>query len=230
MDGKALSNANVSFKIDGKIYNYTTYPNGVVRLNINLNPATYYITAINPVTGENKTTKLTIFNKLMENRDVVNYFGVKSVYKVRAFDGNGSIVVGKTVTFKVNGKTYNVKTDIKGYATLSVKLNSKQYLVTAEFDGVKVSNKITVKPVLTTKITSNKKTKKTKFTAKLVNTKGKALKGKKITFKINGKKYTAKTNKKGVASVNILLTLKKGTYMVITSYGKSKATNTIKIR
>ena len=229
-NGKALSDENVSFKLNGKIYNYTTYPNGVVRLNINLSPATYLITAINPKTGENKTTKITIFNKLMENRDVVNYFGAKSVYKVRAFDDNGNIAVGKTVTFKVAGKTYKVKTDKKGYATLSVKLNPKQYVVTAVFNGTKVSNKITVKPVLTTKITSNKKTKKTKFTAKLVNTKGKALKGKKITFKINGKKYTVKTNKNGVASVSIALTLKKGTYKVITSYGKSKVTNSIKIR
>ena len=231
LSGKALMNTQVFFKILGKTYNYTTLPNGVVRLNIDLNPGTYSITAINPVTGENKINKITIFNKLMGNKDVTNYFGAKSTYKVRAYDETGKVVgAGKLVIFKVNGKTYKVKTDKNGYATLSIKLNPKQYIVTAQFNGTKVSNKITVKPVLTTKITSNKKTKKTKFSAKLLNSKGKVLKGKKITFKIKGKKYTAKTNKKGWASINIKLKLKKGTYKVYTIYGKSKVINKIRVK
>lgn len=231
LNGKALMDTQVFFKILGKTYNYTTLPNGVVRLNINLNVGTYSITAINPVTGESKINKITIFNKLMGNKDVVNYFGAKSIYMVRAFDGNGKPVgAGNLVVFKVNGKTYKVRTDKKGYAKVSLKLNPKQYIITAQFNGTKVYNKIIVKPVLTTKITSNKKTKKTRFTAKLVNTKGKALKGKKITFKIKGKKYIAKTNKKGLASINIKLTLKKGTYKVYTIYGKIKVVNIIKVK
>ena len=231
LSGKALTNILVFFKILGKTYEYTTLPNGVVRLNINLNPGIYYITAINPVTGENKINKITIFNKLMENKDITNYFGAKSIYKVRAFDINGKAVgAGKIVTFKINGKTYKVKTDKNGYATLSLKLKAKSYVITAEFDGTRVSNKIIVKPVLTTKATFNKKTKKTKFTAKLVNTKGKVLKGKKITFKIKGKKYKVKTNKKGIAILNIKLKLKKGTHKVYTIYCKSKVVNKIKVK
>ncbi len=80
------------------------------------------------------------------------------------------------------------------------------------------------------KTNSSKKTKKTKFTAKLLSTKGKPLKGKKVTFKINGKKYVGKTNKYGVASVSIKLTLKKGTYKVYTIYGKSKVLNKIRVK
>lgn len=231
INGRALGNTDVVFTIANKNYTYTTLPNGIVRLNINLNPGVYPIIAYNPQSSQQVKTSLTIFNRIMENIDVTNYFGVKSTYKVRAFGIDGKPVgEGETVTFKVNGKTYTVKTNKNGYATLSVKLNPKQYVVTAEFNGTKVSNVITVKPVLTTKITSNKKTKKTKFTAKLVNTKGKALNGKKITFKINGKKYTTKTNKKGMASINIKLTLKKGTYKIYTIYGNSKVVNTIRVK
>ena len=230
-NGKALSNTVVFFKFQGKTYNYTTFPNGIVRLNINLNPGKYKIVAINPVTGERSTNTLTIYSKLMANKDVVNYFGATTVYKVRAYGNDGKHVgKGFIVTFKVNGKKYNVKTDKNGYATLKVKLNVKSYVVTAEFNGTKVSNKITVKPVLTMKITANKKSKKIKFTAKLVNSKGKVLKGKKITFKIKGKKYVAKTNKKGIASVSIALKFKKGSYKVYASYGKSKLTNIIRIK
>jgi hypothetical protein len=231
LNGKALSSKNVMFKIAGKFYNYTTLPNGVIRLNINLNPGIYEVVAINPVTGENVTNLLTIFNKLMENSDVINYFGAKSTYKVRAYGGDGKPVgLGFNVMFKVNGKTYNIKTDENGYAILSIKLSPKQYEITAEFNGSVVMNKIIVKPVLITKITSSKKTKKTKFAAKLLNSNGKPLKGKKITFKIKGKKYKSKTNKKGIAKINIRLKLKKGNYKVYTIYGESKVVNKIKVK
>ena len=83
--------------------------------------------------------------------------------------------------------------------------------------------------MLTTKIASNKKNKKTKLIAKLVNTKGKPVKGKKITFKIKNKTYKAKTNKKGIASVSIKLKLKKGNYKLRVISGKSKIVNKFKV-
>ena len=231
LNGKALSNTNVMFNIAGKSYNYTTLPNGVVKLNINLNSGKYEIIAINPVTSENKTNFIYIYSRLMENNDVINYYGAKSTYKVRINGDDGNPVgEGVIVTFKVYGKTYDVKTDKQGYASVSLKLKPNQYIITAQCNGSEVFNKITVKPVLSTKITSNKKTKKTKFKAKLLNFNGKPLKGKKITFKIKNKKYAAKTNKNGFAYIKIKLNLKKGVYKVYTIYGKSKVINTIKIK
>ena len=134
------------------------------------------------------------------------------------------------MTFKVSGKTYKHKTDKNGYASLKINLNPKTYTITATYNKFKVSNKITVKPVLTAKNVSIKKGKKIVFSAKLVNTKGKALKGKKITFKLKGKKYTAKTNAKGVATLSKKIALKVGTYKIQSIYGTAKATNTIKIK
>ena len=107
-----------------------------------------------------------------------------------------------------------VKTDNQGYATLKLTLKP---------------GKFTVKKTL---ITKNKKIKKGKtltYTAKLLNKNGKKLKNKKITFKINGKKYKAKTNKKGVAKIKVK-NLKKGKYKIKTSYGKQKNTNTITVK
>ena len=74
-----------------------------------------------------------------------------------------------------------------------------------------------------------KKAKKIKFSAKLVDKNGKILKNKKITFKIKGKKYKAKTNKKGIATVT-LKKLKAGKYTITSSYGGCTITNTIKIK
>lgn len=231
-NGKALGNTKVQFTIGKNKYTYTTLANGVVRLNINLNPGKYTIKAINPVSGEVAQNTIFIFQNLMENKGITKYYGSTSTYKVRAYGNDGKAVgAGKVVTFKVNGKTYKHKTNKNGYATLKItNLKPKTYTITATYNSFKVSNKIVVKPVLTAKNVSIKKGKKIKFSAKLVSTKGKALKGKKITFKLKNKKYYVKTNAKGVATLNKKISLKVGTYKIQTIYSSSKITNTIKIK
>ena len=71
--------------------------------------------------------------------------------------------------------------------------------------------------------------------ASLAKVNGKYLKKKTITFKINGKKYTAKTNKKGIAKVtikkNVLKKLKVGkkiTYQA--TYLKDTVKKTAKVK
>ena len=74
-----------------------------------------------------------------------------------------------------------------------------------------------------------KKSKKVKFSAKLVDKNGKVLKKKKVTFKIKNKKYYAKTNKKGKATI-VIKKLKPGKYTISSSYGGCTIKNTIKIK
>ncbi|WP_407376425.1 Ig-like domain repeat protein [Methanobrevibacter sp.] len=229
-NGNALGNTKVVFTISGKSYTLTTLPNGIARININFKVGNYVISTVNPVTGQKLSNKITIYKKIV-GKDVSNYYGAKSIYKVRIYGDDAKPVgAGKLVAFKVNGKTYKIKTDKNGYAKLTVKLKTKKYTVTASYGGVKVSNKITVKNVLSAKNISKKKNQKVKFSAKLVNSKGKILKGKKITFKIKGKKYTAKTNKKGIATVTIKIKLKVGKHKIKAIYGKSSLTKTITIK
>ena len=95
-----------------------------------------------------------------------------------------------------------------------------------------------------TKATFAKKTFKVKATKKisftlisftLKDSKGKAIAKKKITFKVNGKTYTAKTNSKGVATVKIVIK-KKGKFTATAKFAgdttykavSKKATITIK--
>ena len=109
------------------------------------------------------------------------YFGAGSYYKVRLFADDGKALKGAVVSIKISGKTVKLTTDGNGYASYKITLKENTYYVTATYKNLKVSNKIVVKPVLTAKNISKKKAKKIKFTAKLVNTQGKALKNKKIT-------------------------------------------------
>lgn len=230
-NGKVLGNKKVKLQIGSKSISLTTLPNGIARVNIDLNVGTYKIVATNPVTGEKTTNKLFIFNYLMENKDLTKYYKGSTGYKVRAYGKDGKPVgAGKIVSIKVNGKTYKVKTNKKGYATLAINLKPGKYTIKATYNKYSVTNKIVVKTTLITKNLSKKKSKTTKYQAKLLNGNGKVLKGKKITFKFKGKTYTAKTNKKGIATITIKSALKVGKYKIYTKYGKLKNTNVITIK
>ena len=76
----------------------------------------------------------------------------------------------------------------------------------------------------TTALTTPTKTYKVKATKKLAITlkaSGKPVSGKKITVKVNGKTYSAKTNAKGVATVTVKIT-KKGTFKYTASFAGDK--------
>ena len=59
---------------------------------------------------------------------------------------------------------------------------------------------------------------------------GKAVKGKKITFKIKGKTYTAKTNSKGIATIKVTNLNKVGKYSVTIKYLKDTVKKSIRIK
>lgn len=229
-DGLPLVNSSVTFEVNGKKYEAITDFKGNAILNKKLSVGFYNVNVLNPFTGEEASNSLNVVKRISGNKNIKIYFGTKSTYSVRLYDDDGEAVgANEIVKITVNGKSHNVKTDKNGYASFAISLNPKTYTITATYKGFKVSNKIVVKPVLTAKNISKKKAKTIKFTAKLVNTKGKALKGKKITFKIKGKTYKVKTNKKGLATVS-LKNLKVGKHTITSKYGKSSIKNTIKIK
>ena len=229
-DGKALGNILVTFKIGSNSYSFRTAPNGIVRVNINLNPGVYTITVTNPATGEVAKNKIRVFAYIMGNTDVVKYFGANKNYKVRIYDDTGKVVgAGKVVKFKINGKTYSVKTDKNGYATCKLNFKPNTYTIKATYNKFTVSNRIVIKPVLIYKSISYKKS-KLKFSVKLVNSKGKILKNKKIKFKFKGKIRKVKTNKKGIAKFVLKTKLKVGKHKIKSIYGKSKIIKYIVIK
>lgn len=229
-NGKALGNTVITFTIAGKPYKFTTLPNGVARININLKPGTYIISSVNPVTKQKLSNKITIYYQIM-GKDTSNYEGAKTNYKVRVYTADMKPVgAGKLVKFKVNGKIYKAKTNKYGYARLAIKLKSGKYTVIAAYSKYKTSNTITVKKLLYAKNVIKKRSKVTKFSAKLVNSKGKPVMGKVITFKMDGKKYTAKTKKNGIATIAIKYPLKVGKHRIISSYGRTAISNVILIK
>ena len=132
--------------------------------------------------------------------------------------------------FTIAGNSYRVSADSNGYAFKTLSLTPGQYSVKTSYGNYSVSNSIIVKNVIKAKsITTKKKAKKIKYSASLKTSNGKAISGKKLSFKIKGKIYTAKTNKKGIATVSFKK-LKVGKYKVTITYLKSMLKTTLKIK
>ena len=230
---KPIANQTINITLD-KVYSLTTDQNGIASILITQNPGKYNALVVyggngiyNASTIQNSVTvnskaKLTASNVKM-------YYTDNTYYKVRVYGYDGKVVgAGKTVKITVNKHTYTKTTDKNGYASLKITLTPDTYVIKASSQDVNISNKIYVKKVLSAKNIAKKKAKTVKFTAKLSKGK-KVLSGKKIKFKIKGKTYSAKTNKKGIAEVS-LKNLNVGKYVIYTYYGKSYLKNTITIK
>lgn len=225
-NGLPLANTNVTIKVDTINYTVKTDSNGVLKLNKKLAVGNHAIVIINPVTGEYKLTNLKIVKRITGNKNVKIFFADGSKYTVRIVGDDGKYVgAGQVVKMKVAGKTYSVKTDKNGYATLKLRLKAKTYTISVTYKGFTTKNTVKVKSVVKpvkklVKINKKSKTKKTKKSKKKyikikVKLKGKkVLKKKKVYMKFKGKTYKAKTNKKGKATFKVpkkvIKKLKKG--------------------
>lgn len=128
----------------------------------------------------------------------------------------------------INKVVYTVKTGSNGVARLQVNIK-KMGTYTADInfagDGKYLESSASVKIKVNKQkpkiISSNKKFLRSqntkKITATLKTSRGKTLKGKSMVFVIKGKKYKAKTNSKGIATVKVKLT-KKGKYTCSIKY------------
>jgi hypothetical protein len=147
---------------------------------------------------------------------------------VGLYDASGNPLANADLKIQFNGKAHNLVTDSRGQAKLFVNLAPKVYNAFISFDGnaryAKSSKnvKITVKkatPKLTAKNKKFKKSKKVKkYTVTLKDNNGKAMAKVKLTLKIKGKTYKAKTNAKGKATFKIKNLTKKGKYKATVKY------------
>ena len=174
--------------------------------------------------------------KVINNKDIsVDYAG-GSYFSVKVVTSDGHAVgAGEKVTFTINKNPTTVTTDKDGIAKIKIKEGPGKYALTTKYNGKTYANKVTVKHVLTaTKVTVKKTAKK--FTLKAtLKINGKAVNGKWVTFKFNGKTYKVKTTSKGVAQKtlkkNVIKKLKKGkTYSVKVTYSKDTIKTTVKVR
>ncbi len=142
-NGKALANTDVKFNINGVFYTRVTDENGIARLNIRLDPASYIITAYNSVTGEQKANEVTVLPRIIAKDLSMKYLD-GSTFNAALVDGQGKAISGVNITFNINGVFYHRTTDADGVTKLNIRLMPGEYIITSMYDECWASNKIII--------------------------------------------------------------------------------------
>ena len=220
----------ILFNINGVMYERkVSGDKGLVKLNINLNPGTYIVTAMNPLTGEQSANNITVLSRFTENKDITKYYRNATQYTAKIIGDDGKAVgAGETVNFNINGVFYQRQTDANGIVQLNINLNPGNYIITAEYKECMVANHIKVLPILNASDLTMTYRDGTQFKVNLVDGQGKPFTGKTITFNINGVFYNRVTDSSGMAKLNI--NLMPGEYIITSSYNGSSIANKITIK
>ena len=204
--GSPSVNASVIFNINGVFYKKQTDDNGMAKLNINLRPGVYILTAMHPdalMYGSN----ITVLSTILAN-DVVKFFRNGTQYCAKFLDGCGSPLVNASVTFNINGVFYKKQTDDNGMARLNINLFPGEYILTAiHLNGEEKANIIKVLTTISAEDISLIENKSGVFVLKTHDG------ARNVSITINGVEYIVQTDDGGVATLNV--SLSKGNHAVL---------------
>lgn len=143
-NGKPAKGVKVKFTLNGKTYTRVSDDNGVVSMKISLKSNTYTITT--EYKGYKVSNKITVKPRIV-TKDIPVKKGKTIKFTAKLLNKNGKIVKNKKITFKFKGKTYKVKTNKKGIATLKItkKYKKGKYTITTSYGKIRYKNKITIK-------------------------------------------------------------------------------------
>lgn len=225
-DGKPLANnTDVTFNINGVFYTRQTNENGTARLNINLIPGKYILTAINPANNEEKGFNVTVLSNV-ETANLVKYYKNESQFAVKVLNGDGTPANGTNVTFNINGVFYT-RDVINGTATLNINLDPGNYTITTMYGKYSVGNNITVLSTLITEDLNMKFQDGSRFTAKALDGQGNPLANQTVFFNVNGVLYNRTTGADGFAK--LLIRLNPGKYIITSIWNGYQVGRTITI-
>ncbi len=237
-----LDNTTLTGSIDGKNFTLTTDVNGSVAIELpKLSIGKHELVLYNPNTEEEVSTDINVISRFSSVKNIAMDYYDGTTFKVRIYDDYGNPVgKGVKVTIKIKNKSYTRTTDSNGYVSLKIPntVTPGKYTLKATYNGQTISKTVNVKQVLKAAkktVTVKKSAKKLVLKATLKTSKNKAIKYKKVSFKVNGKTYTSKTNKKGIVQVTIkkaaINKLKAGKkYTVKITYLKDSIKTTLKVK
>lgn len=177
----------------------------------------------------NRTATVIEYSNMTTKSVVVGVDGrIGEYFYATLKDINGKPLANKSMGIGFNGKIYPKTTDENGRIKLQINLKvAGKYTFAIAFLGddnytgsfeVALITVTAQTPKLTAPAKTYKASAKTKtLTATLKTAHGNVVKGKVISFTVNGKTYKGTTNAKGVASVKVSLS-KKGTYSCTAKY------------
>lgn len=175
------------------------------------------------------TTEPVIHNSTISASKATGYAKFSTKYTVSLKNEEGPLA-SKPVNITINGVTYKKTTDSKGSASVTVSLKKGTYTVRVAYGGdenntaaARTSSIVIKNPLKTSiknadKYINYRQGSKCLVLVRLLDENSNPVKNQKVTFTVNGKKYTAKTSKNGYAKIYV--SLKKGTYKIKYSFAK----------
>ncbi|WP_407375803.1 C1 family peptidase [Methanobrevibacter sp.] len=209
-----------SFELDG----------GIARLE-GLEPGEYLVTVnyhgndiFKPVSKSTTFVVSEVKGVITSVSTVKTTYGTAKKLVITLKDSLGNNLMGRIVKLSLNNKVYSAQIYSDGMGSINIPANlvPKTYTAKITYSGEEdiLGTSKTIKVVVskaTPKLTAAKKTfkikdKTKKYVVTLKTDKNKVYKNQKITIKVNGKTYAAKTNKKGQATFKLTKLTKKGTF------------------
>ena len=135
------ANHEVTFNINGVFYTRKTNASGIAKLNINLPPGDYIITANY---ADYKVSNLIRVLSVLNADDLNKQYGNPTPFVATLLDGQGKAYPGQTVTFNINGVFYQRTTNNDGQARLNINLPAGKYIITSAYNGLSISNTVTI--------------------------------------------------------------------------------------
>ena len=229
---KSIQKAKVKITIDGKSYEKTTDSKGKCYIDLNLNSGTY--TVLTSFQGSDKynsqSLKSTVTIKsTIKATDFSKYYKNSAKYCAKFYNKKGKLLKNVSIKFKLNSKEYSLKTNGQGIAKLPIDLKPGKYAINILNSNTteSIRKSVTIKSLIESSDLTLKEGDTAKFNVKIFNSYGKLSPNKKVKITVNGKTYSKTTNKSGIASLDIKL--KEGKYTITTEYSGLKSTNHITV-
>ena len=132
---------NVTFNINGVFYTRQTDVNGTVKLNINLNPGDYIVTA--EYKGSMVANNIKVL-PVLAAEDLTKMYGTSDPFVAILVDGQGKPYANQKIEFNINGVLYYRTTDSSGQVKLNINLMPGEYIITSSYNGSSIANTIKI--------------------------------------------------------------------------------------
>ena len=209
-DGSPLKDTDVQFIVNGKKFDTKTNSEGVATLRYKFKVGKYTVTAVHP--NGYKTSKKMKIEHSVTAKNLKKYYKGSKWFTATFHGKSGKLLNKKYVEFHYNGKTYKVKTNIKGKAGFFAKSFPGTYKIVSynPKTSERITNTIKILPTLYADNMSVFSDSTSKFKLTVYKSNGKLAKNTKVHIYIHGAKKVVKTNNNGVATVKFKLN--RGTY------------------
>ena len=128
-DDKLVKNAKVYVYIKGVKKTAKTNADGIASVNFKLAKGNYDFVSYDPYTKYSIKTKVSVKLASIRAYTKNTYEDSETTYTATLLNQDGSLAKNTKMQMTLNGKTYNVKTNVKGVASITFKLKEGKYKI-----------------------------------------------------------------------------------------------------